>query len=96
MDSTFERFCLVLSQIPKGRVCSYGHLAQLAELGGPRQSSRLLRKLPSDSMLLPWYRIVNAQGKVADFAGANRQRAFLEEEGVCFTDSGRIPKHYFI
>jgi len=95
MDSTFERFCWVLSQIPKGRVCSYGHLATLAELSGPRQSSRLLRQLPSDSSL-PWFRIVNAQGKVADFAGADRQRACLEEEGICFKPSGRIPQHYFI
>lgn len=95
MDSTFERFCLVLSQVPKGKVCSYGQLAMLAELSGPRQSSRLLRKLPADSSL-PWFRIVNAQGKIADFAGAERQRRLLEQDGVVFTASGRIAKEYFI
>jgi len=93
--SPFERFCLVLSQVPKGSVCSYGHLAKLAELSGPRQSCQLLRRLPTDSQL-PWYRIVNAQGKLADFSGADRQRRLLEAEGVLFAHSGRIPKQYFI
>lgn len=95
MDENLERFCWVLSQVPLGRVCSYGHLATMAELSGPRQSSRLLRKLPKDSDL-PWYRIVNAQGKIADFAGAAKQRQILEREGIIFTSSGRIPKHYFL
>ena len=90
----FERFCLVLSQIPKGKVCSYGRLAQLADLGGPRQTCRYLRLLPADSEL-PWYRIVNAQGKLADFANASRQRLLLISEGIEFTAAGRIPKHYY-
>ncbi len=95
MDDTLERFYLVLSQVPQGRVCSYGHLAVMAELSGPRQSCQLLRKLPKGSSL-PWFRIVNAQGKLADFSGASRQRQLLEAEGIIFTASGRIPKHYFL
>jgi methylated-DNA-protein-cysteine methyltransferase-like protein len=95
VDDSFTRFCTVLSQIPEGRVCSYGHLAKMAELSGARQSCQLLRKLPEGSTL-PWYRIVNAQGKLADFAGAIQQRHLLESEGVIFTSASRIPKHYFL
>ncbi|ODS22748.1 hypothetical protein AB835_12475 [Candidatus Endobugula sertula] len=95
MNNTFDRFCLVLSQLPKGYVCSYGHLAKLAGLGGPRQSSQLLKHLPSDSTL-PWYRVVNAQGKLADFVGADKQRLLLEAEGITFTSAGYIPRHYFL
>lgn len=91
----FERFCLVLSQIPEGRVCSYGRLAILAELGGPRHSCQLLKRLPKDSVL-PWFRIVNSQGKLADFSGAAVQRQQLEGEGIIFTAAGRIPKKYFL
>lgn len=91
----FERFCWVLSQVPYGKVCSYGRLAELAALGNARQSCRWLRQLPKDSNL-PWYRVVNAQGKLADFASAAKQRRLLEAEGVVFTDSGRLPKHYYI
>ncbi len=90
-----ERFCLVLSQIPQGQVCSYGHLATLAELGGARHACRLLRLLPSDTTL-PWFRIVNAQGKLADFHHAGKQRQLLECEEVVFSAAGRIPKHYFV
>jgi methylated-DNA-protein-cysteine methyltransferase-like protein len=93
-DEVFERFCLVLSQIPEGWVCSYGRLAVLSELGGARQSSRSLKQLPKGSSL-PWFRIVNAQGKLADFSGAAFQRAQLEAEGIVFTAAGRIPKQYF-
>ncbi len=95
MDDPFERFCLVLSKVPVGHVCSYGHLAVLAELSGPRHSCQLLKRLPKDSSL-PWHRIVNAQGNIADFANAHKQRQLLASEGIVFTASGRIPKHYFL
>ena len=95
MDNAFDRFCLVLANIPQGRVCSYGYLAKLAELSGARHSCMLLRRLPKGSKL-PWFRIVNAQGKLADFSGASQQRILLEQDGIVFTSSGRIPKHYFL
>jgi len=93
--SAFERFCLVLSQVPSGKVCSYGRIAELATLGNARQTCRWLRELPQDSKL-PWYRIVNAQGKLADFSNANKQQKILESEGILFTATGRIPKKYYI
>ena len=93
--SPFERFCFVLGQLPVGRVCSYGRFAELADLGNARQTCRWLRKLPKGSRL-PWYRIVSAQGKLADFAHTAKQRHLLEAEGIVFTDKGRVPKHYYI
>lgn len=95
IDEAFERFCTVLAQIPQGKVCSYGRLAELASLGGPRHSCALLRRLPSDTRL-PWYRIVNAQGKLANFAGADRQRQLLQADGISFEKGCRIPKHYYL
>ena len=94
-NEPFERFCLVLAQIPKGKVCSYGHLATLASVGHARQACYYLRKIPSDTRL-PWHRIVNAQGKISDFSHASKQKQRLLAEGIEFTDAGRIPKHYFI
>jgi methylated-DNA-protein-cysteine methyltransferase-like protein len=93
-STAFGRFCWVLSQIPQGRVCSYGRLGQLADIGGGRQACRYLRLLPQGTGL-PWYRIVNAQGKLADFANAGRQRQLLDSEGIEFTAKDRIPKHYY-
>lgn len=91
----FERFCLVLAQVPEGKVCSYGRLAQLADVGHARQACFYLRKLPADTRL-PWHRIVNVQGKISDFSNANQQKQRLLAEGIVFTQSGRIAKHYFI
>lgn len=95
IDDPFERFCLVLSQLPAGRVCSYGRLAAMAELSGARHCCRLLHRLPKCSTL-PRFRVVNAQGKLADFSGAAQQRHLLEAEGILFTPAGRIPKSYFL
>ena len=33
---------------------------------------------------VPWQRVINAQGKISDRPGAQRQRDLLEEEGVVF------------
>lgn len=91
----FERFCLTLANIPKGKVCSYGHLAKLANIGHARQACYYLRKLPSDTRL-PWHRIVNAQGKISDFSNASIQKKRLIAEGIVFTKAGRILKSDFI
>ena len=93
--SPFERFCLVLAQLPEGKVCSYGRLAELASLGNARQTCRWLRELPHDSQL-PWHRVVSAQGKLADFSNAIKQRRILEAEGIVFSNNDRLPKHYYI
>ena len=91
----FERFCLVLAQLPKGKVCSYGRLAEMAVLGNARQTCRWLRELPVDSRL-PWHRVVSAQGRLADFSNATKQRHLLEAEGIVFCDKGRLPAHYYM
>lgn len=95
LSEAMERFCLVLSQVPEGRVCSYGRLAELSGLPHARQACQYLRRLPPGSQL-PWYRIVNGQGKLADFSGSSQQRQWLANEGIVFSRTGRIPKSYFI
>ena len=60
-----ERIWAVIARIPKGRVATYGQVA--AEAGFPRQPRRTaqaLRAVP-DALKLPWYRVINAQGKLS-------------------------------
>lgn len=33
---------------------------------------------------MPWQRVINAQGKISDRPGAQRQRHLLEAEGIVF------------
>ncbi len=88
-----QRFYTVLAAVPKGKVITYGQLAAQAGMPrGARWAGYLLRHLPADSSL-PWYRVINAQGRVsfpAESEAALQQMTLLEEEGVEFSISGRI------
>ncbi len=86
-----RRIWQVVAQIPKGKVATYGQIAKLAGLGrGARQVGAVLKKLPRDSKL-PWYRVVNSQGKISLPAGPSydRQVKRLADEQVTLIN-GRI------
>lgn len=74
----------VIKQIPAGRLCSYGTVAAMAGLPGrARWVGMLLSRLPDDSRL-PWFRVVNASGKISfpkDSESYRRQLDKLVEEG---------------
>ncbi len=82
-----------MRRIPKGRVATYGQVAELAGL--PRQARQVgyaLHALP-DGSRVPWQRVVNARGEVSERAVPGIepvQRAILEAEGVVFDGRGRV------
>ena len=81
----------IVSQIPRGRVTTYGHIAALA--GWPahaRMVGRTLRYTPGAENL-PCHRVVNINGRTAP--GWARQRQLLEEEGVVFKANGHVDMH---
>ena len=96
--SASERLYTVLANIPSGKVVTYGQLAELA--GVPRRArwvGQTLKKLPADSTL-PWYRVINAQGKISFPAGsdaADCQANRLREEGVEVSEQYRINLSHF-
>lgn len=76
----------VVARIPRGRVSTYGRVAALAGLPGrARLVGRALRELPPGSTL-PWYRVLNAAGKISARGDAlgheDFQTHLLEREGV--------------
>ncbi len=78
----------IVSQIPHGRVTTYGTIAVWA--GWPSHSrmvGRTLRYTPG-AELLPCHRVVNKAGRTAP--GWSRQRQLLEEEGVTFKPDGHV------
>lgn len=87
-----ERVYQVLATIPPGCLCSYGEVARLAGLPGrARWVGRLLSQLPGDSTL-PWYRVINSQGKISFPSGSERYRrqlSHLVREGSASAD-GKI------
>jgi methylated-DNA-protein-cysteine methyltransferase related protein len=87
-----EQVYAAIRQIPRGRVCTYGGVAELAKL--PRRArlvGTVLRQAPR-SIKVPWYRVINAQGQISFPRGSaayERQRSHLEAEGVTFI-RGRV------
>lgn len=78
----------IVSQIPRGRVTTYGDIASLA--GWPshaRMVGRTLRYTPGAEKV-PCHRVVNAVGRTAP--GWALQRTLLEDEGVTFKANGHV------
>ncbi|MBR1792143.1 MAG: MGMT family protein [Bacteroidales bacterium] len=77
----------IVSQIPAGRVLTYGHIASLA--GWPNHSrlvGRIMRMAPDES--LPCHRVVNASGRLAPHYPS--QAALLFDEGVVLSATGKV------
>lgn len=89
----YERIYAVVRRIPRGRVATYGQVAELAGLGGhARQVGYALHAAP-ESAGLPWHRVVNAKGQVSSRSepgGDFLQRQLLAGEGLDFDERGRI------
>ena len=78
----------IVSQIPRGMVTTYGHIAALA--GWPshaRMVGRTLRYTPGAEKL-PCHRVVNIAGRTAP--GWLQHRELLEKEGVTFKANGHV------
>lgn len=89
----YELIWSVIQKIPKGRVATYGQIAELAGLEGhARQVGYALHNLPPRSSV-PWHRVVNTKGEVSPRSAGDShelQRMLLEAEGVEFDLRGRI------
>jgi methylated-DNA-protein-cysteine methyltransferase-like protein len=92
-SDVYLRIYTAVRRVPRGRVATYGQIAEIARASGPRQVGYALSALPANARV-PWHRIVNAAGRVSlrSSPGADSlQRALLEAEGVAFGANGRIP-----
>ena len=76
----------VVSQIPRGKVSTYGQIALLS--GYPRNARHVGKALKFAPEGLPCHRVVNAQGRTVP--GWTQQSVLLEKEGVPFRENGRV------
>jgi len=88
----------LVSQIPSGRVSTYGRIAALAtppagldpaayKAFGARWVGGAMAACPDG---VPWWRVINAQGRISPREGSERQRELLEGEGVEFDERDRV------
>ena len=77
----------ILATVGRGDVVTYGEIAR--EAGFPGQSRLVGRILGEGHADVPWWRVVNASGRLVP-GHEEVQRRHLVAEGVRFTASGRV------
>jgi methylated-DNA-protein-cysteine methyltransferase-like protein len=85
-----ERILEAVRRIPRGRVSTYGGVADAAGL--PRRARLVGTVLRQTAARVPWQRVINASGRISFPVGSEahgRQRKKLEAEGVVFV-GGRV------
>ena len=72
----------VISQIPRGRVASYGDVAKMAGLPGyARYVGYLLKSVPTDTSL-PWHRVVRSDGTIPQETFVKQKPKLMAEKVV--------------
>ncbi len=91
-EVAYARIWDAIERIPPGRVATYGQVAEVAGyVRRPRLTAQALRHVPGDREL-PWFRVINAQGRIAippGTRGHREQQLRLQAEGVKFVN-GRV------
>ena len=89
----YELIWSAVQRIPRGRVATYGQIAELAGLEGhARQVGYGLHHLPEPSAV-PWHRVINARGEISPRSAGDShelQLLLLRAEGVPVDERGRV------
>lgn len=97
MGDYANRVFAVVRRIPRGKVATYGQVAQL--IGAPRTARYVgyaLHANPepgTDPGCIPCHRVVFKDGRMATgfaFGGPDEQRGMLAAEGIAFDEEGRV------
>ena len=82
MTETREALLAVVRAIPTGRLATYGDVARRA--GFPRAAREVGRALGTlrDGTDVPWWRVVNREGRLVCPGGGARQAERLRAEGI--------------
>jgi methylated-DNA-protein-cysteine methyltransferase-like protein len=90
----FPRVYDIVRQVPRGKVTTYGDVAQLVGQGcDARLVGYAMANCPDD---VPWQRVINSQGKISlQGEAAQKQRMRLEAEGIAFDARSKIDLNRF-
>jgi len=86
-EARYQAILQTLAQIPKGKVCTYGIIAEKAGYKGhARLVGYVLRNLEPETRI-PWHRVINASGRSSFPPHGEKyqaQIARLQDEGITF------------
>ncbi len=81
-----------LLQVPRGKVISYGHLAELST-SSPRGVGSVMRSNPVP-WAIPCHRVIHSDGRLGKLggtiAGTKEKERILRAEGVLFNENGTV------
>jgi methylated-DNA-protein-cysteine methyltransferase-like protein len=87
----------LVRRIPRGRVMTYGQIAELLGEGYTPRTVGFVMHGSDDGT--PWHRVVNAQGACSTInlvLPHDKQQKMLESEGVLFDKAGRCDLQTFL
>ena len=78
----FQRSVTLIRAIPKGKISTYGQIADL--IGAPGCARHISYVLSSSSKKydLPWHRVISSSGKLPKHRSQFRQMKLLKAEGI--------------
>lgn len=91
-SALYQRIDAMVRQIPEGQLATYGQIAKLIGSCGARQVGYAMASL-DESTDVPWQRVINSQGQISRrnaTEGHTLQRIILEEEGIVFSEKGKV------
>jgi methylated-DNA-protein-cysteine methyltransferase-like protein len=96
--SYYDDVYTIVQQIPFGKVSTYGRIAAITSIPrGARGVGWALAGLSeSQAGTIPWWRVVNAQGRISNAFHADLQHALLESEGIRFNERGYLDLARFL
>ena len=92
-----ERVFRIVRAIPKGRVMTYGQLAEILGEGYTARTVGFVMHGSNDKT--PWHRVINAQGGCSTrglVLPHDKQQRMLEAEGVAFNPRGRCELQQYL
>jgi methylated-DNA-protein-cysteine methyltransferase related protein len=96
LEQLFKAIKAVIRKIPRGKVATYGQVAELAGIPNGARIAAAALKTSSPADQLPWQRVIGKasklRGRIAihDPVGAAIQRDLLSKERVEITDAGLV------
>lgn len=93
-DDVYE----LVRRIPRGQVSTYGRIAAMSGVPrGARGVGYALHALGhGQERTVPWWRVINAAGRISNQFNAELQRSMLEAEGVRFSPAGLVDLSRFL
>ncbi|MCF7919082.1 MAG: MGMT family protein [Candidatus Cloacimonetes bacterium] len=91
--SSYEIIYAVVRRIPRGKVSTYGRIAEIAGLPGQARLVGYALHNLKEGTDVPWQRVINARGEISDYGDmewVEFHRSLLESEGIEFIRGRKV------